>query len=218
MSEDSTQESATNDKEYNFRALEAKYEKRLAEERAEREKVMREANELREKMMRSAPQEEDDDDDEPYVNHKRLSKTLSKTREELKKESQREIQNAIHQALAEERQQQWLRSNPDFYDVMKHADALAERAPALAENILQMPEGFERQKLVYHNIKTMGLDKPAAKEPSIEEKIQANRRSPYYQPSGMGATPYEGGGDFSKSGQKQAYEKLKELKSRLRIG
>jgi hypothetical protein len=80
-----------------------------------------------------------------------------------------------------------------------------------------MPEGFDRQKLVYKNIKALGLHKPAIKEPSIQEKIDANRRSPYYQPSGVANAPYSTVGDFSTAGQKNAYQKMQELKSKLRI-
>jgi hypothetical protein len=80
-----------------------------------------------------------------------------------------------------------------------------------------MPEGFERQKLVYKNIKALGLHKPEEKAPSIQDKVDANRRSPYYQPSGVGSAPYAPVGDFSANGQKAAYEKMQELKSKLRI-
>jgi hypothetical protein len=79
-----------------------------------------------------------------------------------------------------------------------------------------MPDTFERQKLVYKNIKAFGLDRPEAKQPSIQEKIDSNKRSPYYQPSGVGSAPYASAGDFSASGQKQAYDKMKELQNRLR--
>ena len=89
--------------------------------------------------------------------------------------------------------------------------------PELAESILEMPEGFERQKLVYKNIKALGLHKPAEKQASIQDKIDANRRSPYYQPTGVSAGPYAGTGDFSKSGQKNAYDKMQQLKAQLRI-
>ncbi len=63
----------------------------------------------------------------------------------------------------------------------------------------------------------MGIDKPVQKESSIQEKIDANKRSPYYNPSSVGSSPYAVTGDFSANGQKQAYAKLQELKSKLRI-
>jgi hypothetical protein len=80
-----------------------------------------------------------------------------------------------------------------------------------------MPDTFARQKLVYKNIKALGLHRPEAKAPSVQEKIDANRKSPYYQPSGVGTAPYQSVGDFSAGGQKQAYDKMQELKNRLRI-
>jgi len=80
-----------------------------------------------------------------------------------------------------------------------------------------MPDGFERQKLVYQSIKELGLNKPEQKQPSIQEKIDANRKSPFYQPTGMGTAPYSNSGDFSSSGKKNAYDKMKELQARLRI-
>jgi hypothetical protein len=122
------------------------------------------------------------------------------------------------QAAKEElKQEMWLENNPDFYDVLQHAEKFAQKAPKLAETILRMPEGFERQKLVYQNIKELGINKPEQKQPSIQEKIDANRRSPYYQPSGVGSSPYSQVGDFSPTGQKNAYEKLKQLKEQLRL-
>lgn len=198
------------DKELNFRALEQKYQKQLEVERAARLEAERIAQE------RSRTQDEDHDD-EPYVDHRRLEKKLAKFGEKAKQETQSEIKNAVQTALYEERKQNWLKNNNDFYDVMQHAERFAAKDPELAETILEMPDTFERQKLVYKNIKALGLHKPEQKAPSIQEKIDSNRRSPYYQPSGVGTAPYASQGDFSPSGQKQAYDKLQELKKNLRI-
>lgn len=199
------------DKELNFRMLEQKYEKKLAEERSARMEAERVAQE----RLRSS--DDDDDDSDQYVDKKKLDKKLAKFGEKTIQQTQSEIRNAVQTALQEERKKNWLDQNKDFYDVLQHAEKFAQHAPDLAEAILEMPEGFERQKLVYKNIKALGIDKPAAKEPSIQEKVDANRRSPYYQPSGLGTAPYSQVGDFSSHGQKQAYEKMQELKSKLRI-
>lgn len=199
----------TNDKELNFRALEARYERKLAEERQARLEL--------EKRIQSAPQDDDDSSDEPYVDHKKLDKKLAKFGEKTMQQTQTEIKHAVNSALYEERKQSWLEHNNDFYDVMEHAEKFAQQDPHLAKTILEMPEGFERQKLVYYNIKSRGLDKPQSKAPSIQEKIDANRKSPYYQPSGQASAPYAAQGDFSPNGQKQAYDKLQELKRNLRI-
>ncbi len=210
------QENKPTDKELNFRALEAK--SREAERRAiEAERRATEAERMAQEALNRKQEADESDDNEPYVNDKKLNKTLAKFGEQTKQQTQTEIQRAVQHAIQDERRQGWLKNNPDFYDVMQHADKFAQKDPDLAESILEMPESFERQKLVYKNIKALGLHKAEAKAPSVQEKIDANKRSPYYQPSGVGAAPYASAGDFSEGGQKQAYAKMQELKNRLRI-
>jgi hypothetical protein len=208
-------EQKQNDKEYNFRALEAKYQRELAAERARREEAERLSQEMQQR--RNNIVEEDDNDDEPYVDKKKLEKKLARFGQSTQSEIQKSMEAAKLAAKEELKQEMWLENNPDFYDILQHAEKFAQKAPELAKTILKMPEGFERQKLVYQNIKELGLHKPEPKQPSIQEKIDANRRSPYYQPSGVGSAPYANAGDFSPSGQKNAYEKMQELKARLRI-
>lgn len=142
---------------------------------------------------------------------------MAKFGEQSKQQTQSDINQAVHQALKEERKQNWIKTNPDFYEVLQNAEKFAQADPELAESILEMPEGFERQKLVYKNIKALGLHKPQVKQPSIQEKVDANRRSPYYQPSGVATAPYASVGDFSQGGQEQAYKKMQELKKQLRL-
>ena len=213
VQENQVQEQKTSDKELNFRALEQKYQQQLALERAEKERL---SKELENKSRLPYKEDEDEEDDEPYVDHKKLRKEQAKFGQQIKQETQSEIQKAVKMALNEERKQNWLKNNSDFYDVMQHAEKFAQMDPELAETILEMPEGFERQKLVYKNIKALGIHKPQVKEQSIQEKIDANRRSPYYQP-GIGSAPYSQVGDFSDGGKKQAYEKMQALKKNLRI-
>lgn len=207
-------EQKQNDKELNFRMLESKYEKQLALERAARieaEKVAQEA-------LTKKQQVEEEDDSDPYVDHKKLKKTLSNFGQNTQSEIQKAMEIAKKTAKEELKQEMWLENNPDFYDVLQHAEKFAQRAPKLAESILRMPEGFERQKLVYQNIKELGVDKPEQKQSTIQEKVDANRRSPYYQPSGVGTAPYNAAsGDFSDAGKKNAYDKLQQLKKNLRI-
>lgn len=204
------------DKELNFRKLESKYQQELAYERSLREEAQRQAQSLSQ-SHKTEPDEEDDDSSEPYVDHKRLNKKLNK----FGLNTQSEIKNAMNQAkeLAKEelKQELFLENHSDFHQVLEKAELFAEKHPKLAENILRMPAGFERQKLVYHTIKELGIDKPKAPEQTIQQKIDANRKAPYYQPSGVGASPYHSASDFSTSGQKQAYDKMKELQSRLRL-
>ena len=157
-------------------------------------------------------QDDEDEDDEPYVAPKKLEKKLNRFEQKSKQNTQEEIQRAIQEARQQERQEMWLEANPDFYDTLQNnAEKFAKRSPALAKSILNMPDNFERQKLVYQSIKELGLDKPETKQSSIQDKVDANRRSPYYQPSGVGTAPYNNASDFSPSGQKNAYQKMQEL-------
>lgn len=198
-------------KEYNFRALEQKLQ-REAEARQEAERKIAEYEER-------LSSNDDDDDLEPYVDHKKLQKKLTSFERDLKKSIQSEAKNVAHQMMSQNKQETWMKNNPDFYDVIKkHADQFAAYDPELAETILEMPDTFERQKLVYKNIKALKLHEPPKQEPSIQDKIDANRRSPYYQPSNVSSAPYSAQGDFSPAGRKQAYEKMKELQGRLRLG
>lgn len=205
---------ANNEKEINLQKQRLMYEKMLENERKAREEAERKAQEL---LQKKAPviEEDDDDDDEPYVDRRKLQKKLNQFGQQTMKQTQSEIQKAVQEALYQERQQNWIKNNKDFYDVMQHADKLAAHDPELAETILEMPDGFERQKLVYKNIKALGLHKPTTPEPTIQDKIDANKRSPYYRPSGVGTAPYAQVGDFSDSGKANAYAKMKELKKRL---
>lgn len=209
-----TQETKPSDKELNFRALEAKYQRQLEQERQEKERLQRE---LEEKSKVSLSRDEDDGEEEPYVDHKKLEKKLNKFGQSTKSEIQKAMEQAKNSAKDELKKELWLEGNPDFYDVLQHAEKFAQKAPKLAEIILRMPEGFERQQLVYQNIKELGLHKPEQKQPSIQEKIDANRKSPYYQPTGISNAPYAQAGDFSPSGQKNAYEQMQKLKQQLRI-
>lgn len=210
-------ENKSNDKEYNFRALETKYQRQLELERAEREKLARELEETR-KTHQQKNIEEEDDDSEPYIDKRRLNKTISGLEKKFEDRIEKKAEEKARSLLAEKEKSDWLDNHEDFYPVLDHAEKFAQRNPRLAASILRMPDSFERQKLVYENIKAFGLDKPEQKQSSIQDKIDANRKTPYYQPTGVGAAPYAAASDFSAGGQKQAYDKMQELKSRLRLG
>jgi len=212
--EQNQQDSKPSDKELNFRALEAKYQRQIEQERSARIEAERIAQEA---ISKKNHHDEDEDDSEPYVDQKRLNKTLNRFGQNTQSDIQKAMETAKHAAKEELKQEMWLESNPDFYDVLQHAEKFAQRSPQLAQTILKMPEGFERQKLVYQSIKELGVDKPDQKQSSVQEKVDANKRSPYYQPSGVGSAPYAQVGDFSAGGQKQAYEKMKQLQNQLRI-
>ena len=70
------QTNQVSDKELNFRKLEAKYQQELGAERARREDMEKRLNEL--SQHQNQPQETEEEDPEPYVDHKRLEKKLAK--------------------------------------------------------------------------------------------------------------------------------------------
>lgn len=205
-----------NDKEYNF----AQIRKQLEQERLEKAQIKQELEEVKkiaqDKMYRGSV-DDDDGDDEPYVDKKTLKKHLVKFDQSVKTNTEEVVNNAVQRALADERKNNWLKNTPDFYEIMGHAQSFADRDPELADTILSMPDTFERQKLVYKNIKALGIHKKEEPKPSIQETIDRNRRSPFYQPSSSGTPPYAAQGDFSPSGQKNSYDQMQALKARLRI-
>ena len=209
---------APSDKEINFRKQEEMFNRKLDQEKNARLQAEERLARL-EKLAKqpSVAADEDDISDEPYVDHRRLKKEIGRAVQQTVNETDSRIQQAVQGALAQERQNQWLKNNPDFYEVMNHAQAFADRDPELAETILSMPEGFDRQKLVYKNIKALGIHKKEEPKSNIQDKIEQNKRSPYYQPSGVGTAPYAGASDFSRSGQENAYNKMKELQKRLGV-
>jgi|SRR5579863_2691237 len=206
----------TNDIETNLAKQRKHYERQLEQERAARQQAEERIAAL-EKSNKPPSNEDDDDDSEPYIDKKRLQKTLNRVIPQVKAEAKDDVRQEVQRALTEERRVNWVKSNPDFQEVMSHAQVFADKYPEEAETILNMPEGFERQKLVYLAIKRQSLHKKPEPEPSIQAKIDANRKSPYYQPSGVGTSPYAAAGDFSPAGQKNAYAKMQELKNKLRI-
>jgi hypothetical protein len=192
-----------------------KNEERLKREAAE--KRLAEVEKLAQQAMKQPSDDDDDDDSDPYVDKKKLNRKLSKFEEKNDQKTDAKIERIVQQRMEKAEQDAWMKANPDYYDVIQHAKELHEKDPELVETISRMPDGFERNKLVYRNIKLLNLHKPPEKQPSVQDRIDQNRRSPYYQPTGVSAAPYASTGDFSPVGQKNAYEKMKELQSRLRI-
>jgi hypothetical protein len=209
-----TEQKAQSDKEINFAAIRRQLEQeKLARQQAE-ERIARIEEE------RNAKNNDDDDsDDEPYVDRRSLDKKFKKWEQNIDQKIEKKAEEKARSLVEQERRNSYLKQNADFNEVMTPdmLQKFVEKHPGLAEGILGMPDGFERQKLVYENIKALGINKPPEQKQSIQETIDKNRRSPFYQPSGVGTSPYAGAGDFSPAGQKNAYAKLQELKSKLRL-
>ena len=211
-------EAAPSNKELNFRAI----ERNLAQERAEKAQLQQQVAQeraAREELERRFQSKDEEPYTEPYVDEKRLNKKLERFEENNSKKTSSEIHRAVSIALQEERNNNWIEQNPDFYEILdNNVKKFTEVAPGLAKSILDMPDTFERKKLVYNNIKALRLHEPQVKQSSIQDKVDSNRRSPYYQPSGVGTAPYASAGNFTPSGQKDAYDKMKDLQKRMRIG
>lgn len=214
----STPQETTKTADVNF----ANMRKALEAERAEKAKMQERLTEL-EKMAKQAPVPRNDDDefgDEPYIDPRTFKKKMAKFEESLEQKIEQKAEAKARQLIEEHQRNSYLKQNSDFEPTMapEMIQRFAEKHPEMAEAILRMPDGFERQRLVYEAIKSTGTNKPEEAKPSIQQKIDQNRRSPYYIPSSSGTAPYNGVGDFSEAGQKNAYAKLKELKGRLRLG
>jgi len=215
-SQEEVNNAAPDNKELNFRKLENKYERLLEEQKRKAEEYARKLEELEKKVSSS----DDDDDDEPYVDSKKLNKTLAAFQQNLEKNFEKKAEEKALSLLAEREQSQYIKENPDFKEMMsaETLEKFATEHPRIAENILRMPNTFERQKLVYETMKELKVTKEKSQESSIQDRINQNKRSPYYQPSGISNSPYSAQGDFSPTGKQQAYEKMKELQRNLRIG
>lgn len=215
------QPAADNSKEINFKKQTEYYEGVLQEERRRRLELEQALKSVAAKPQNES--QEDDEDDEPYVDRKRLDKTLNRFASKSREETRSEIQKAVSEALNQERQSSWLRLHPDFYEVMQHAQAFADKNPDLAEDYLDLEAAdFKKQKMVYNNIKAMGLHKKEEPKASIQDEIKNNKKGQFYTPSGMGAPPYQpfvvGGKDYSDQEKQAAFAKMRELQQKLRAG
>lgn len=220
MTEDQTKnegaEPKKDDKELNFRALESKYEKMLADERQERQREKEEFNKKLNEFQSQYQQSHETEDDDEYVDTRRLSKKLTDFEKKLEAKIETAAEKKARLMFQERDKEKWQRDHEDFYNVLeKHADEFQQKYPHLANSILQISDPFEKQRMAYENIKALGIDKPKA---SIQETVNQKQRGPYYQPSNVGSAPYSNNsGDFSPTGQKSAYENMKALQARMRI-
>lgn len=182
----------------------------------EQERAARLAAEERIAQLEQAvkkPHYEPEDDSEPYVDSKKLNRKFAEFEESFEKKVEKKAEHIARNMVEQERQSSFLKANPDFQQILSPEilQKFIDKHPEMAEPMLEMPDNFARQKLLYQNIKALGIHRPPVPEQTIQQKIDSNRRSPYYQPSGGNAPPYAGQGDFSPSGQKAAYEKMQGL-------
>jgi hypothetical protein len=204
-------EQKQSDQAYNFAQMRKQIEQEKAARVAAEEKTAR--LEAEHSKMKTPVRDDDEDDSEPYIDQKKLNKRFAQFEETFEKKVDARAEQKARNMIEQERQSSFLKQNPDFQQILSPEliQKFAEKHPEIAEPMLDMPDNFSRQKLLYQNIKALGLHRPAAATPSIQETIDKNRRSPFYQPTGGNTPPYAGQGDFSAAGQKNAYAKMKEL-------
>lgn len=204
-------EQKSNDKEYNF----AQLRKQLEQERQARMQTEQRLSQIEQERQQPTRQDDsDDDDNEPYIDQKKLKKVLGKEKDELRKEFKTAVRQEAQALIEQERQTSFLRQNADFNQILtpELIQKFAEKHPEIAEPMLEMPDNFARQKLLYQNIKALGLHRPPEPQKPIQDVVDRNRRSPYYQPSGVsGSPPYANNGDFSPEGQKRAYQQVRDM-------
>lgn len=219
--ESQTVEAKSNDKELNFRKQEEMFKRQLEQERQARLQAEERAAKYEKERQQKAVNTEDDDDisDEPYVDHKALTKKLSKLEKTFEEKINKTAEEKARALIEQRDKDTYLRERNDFNEVMspENLQKFCEKHPAVAESLMRMPDSFERQKLVYESLKALKVGQKEEAKSGIQDKIDQNRRSPYYQPSGTAGPGYQSQGDFSPAGQKNAYEKLKQLKANLRI-
>lgn len=210
------QQKQQSDKEINF----ARVRKQLEEEKTARLAAEQKAAEYERLIQERRQQKEDDEDssDEPYVDHKRLERKFSRFEKSMEQKIDQKAEEKAMRIFEEHKKNEWMRANPDFYEVMGHAQKFADKDPELAEAILSMPDNFDRQKMVYKNIKLLNLHLKEQPKSNVQDRVDQNKKSPYYQPTGIGTAPYSSQGDYSKTGMESSYKKMKELQSRLRLG
>lgn len=210
-------EAVQTEKEKNFALQRRMYEKQLDEERRSKQELEKKLQEYEAAKRPHKARDEDgddDDDSEPYVDKRTLKKQLSRFAQDMGQDIDRRATEKAAAMIEQERQVSFLRQNTDFNQILneENIQKFAERHPEIAEQMVEMPDNFARKKLLYQNIKALGVHKKDEPKTSIQETVNKNQRTPYYQPSSAGATPpYAMQGDFSQKGQENAYQKMKEL-------
>ena len=206
--------------EYNFQQIRKQLEnERYAREQAEirAKQYEKEIDEYKSSQTKSKS-EEDESYDDPYIDRKTLDKRFKTLESDIDKRIDQKAEEKARLMLEQDRQATFLRDNKDFEKVMsaEMLQKFVDTYPDVAEGILQnMPDDFNRQKHVYKTIKSLKLHLKPEETESIEKTIQKNQKSGLYQPSNVAPSPFKSTGDFSKQGQKQAYEQMEELASRF---
>lgn len=206
-----TSDQKSNDKEINFARLRQDRDRAVEAYNS----LKNELDSLKSQIQSSQVSQNDDSDDsvnDIYEEVKKLKRDLRET----KKAAQQEAKKLFDEERKSLAKYKLKTDYPDFESVVtpEIADKLVEKNPRLAEMLARIPEE-ERLPLLYETVKLSGIHKkPEPAAPQIQDQINKNMRNPYYMPAAVGHGS-SSASDFSPTGQKSAYEQMKQLMSRI---
>lgn len=203
-------ETKQNDKEYNF----AQIRKQLEQERQARMDLEKRLEEERSRPSAKESDDNDDDSNEPYIDKKTLEKKLARVTRDIDQKIDKRAEEKAKIFLEQEQQRTYLENNVDFDQILQPEmiQKYFEKFPNKAKALSRMPDTFDRRIVLYEDIKAHNLHRKEEAKPNIQETIDRNRRSPFYQPSmSAGQPPYAAVGDFTQTGQQNAYKKMQDL-------
>lgn len=196
--------------ERNFASLRQARERAEMQVMQEREARVKAEQELEAMKRRPIDDDSDDDEDDSYVDSKKLKRQLSKMEQNIERKAEDRARRIIEEERGKNFMVQLRTEYRDFDEVLspEAANRLAEANPVLAETILALPNEYEKRKLAYETIKSMGFHKKPEPKASAQDLVNKNMRNPYYYPASQGSAPGNSG-DFTEAGKKAAYEKMK---------
>lgn len=217
-----------NDKEFNFRRLEADREReREARIRAEMqtEMMQRELQQIREMMKPKDIDPLDQINDMNDLEADKLKAVFAHRDAKFEKKTREIIEQTLQQKDVNEKKtnpEGALRRQYQDYDRFMNPDTIAsiqERDPDAIDAIAAIEDPYVRREKAYQFIKKRIGQVPKQEDKPIEsvkQKVEENMQNPYLIPSSAATPPY-GGIEFdvsSSSSRKNAYEKLKAAQRR----
>lgn len=214
--ENPSEKQGVSNRDINFERLRQERE-RLA---YELEKANIEKQRLQEAINAKQSSHQDDEEDSGYIDPEKEIKRLKKELKNSKFESQKQAEQIARRVVEDENKKNFLfrlkAEHPDYDAVVSDETALKleQQFPGMARSIMNVPDEYERRKIAYESIKSLGLHKSKKEEPAMQQKVDSNnKRSLYYTPSSAGSGPAQMG-DFSPAGRKAAYEKMRDMMKR----
>lgn len=210
---------ASGDKDYNFRRLEEeKNRSRENEIRLEMQNQMlqKELSEIKEylKPKEADPFEGIDDLIEPELKQRleaKINKVSSNLERKAEEIAERKIEERERKKAEAEKSNflQKLQKDYSDYDQVMSDQNIADFAkadPDTLKIVLALPDEYEKRRYLYSRIK----GQKAAKEPTVQDKVQKNLKNPYFVPSSAAPTSNAIDYDLNAPGARAAaYQKLK---------